>query len=133
MSGIDAYRKNQTVQGSPRQTEADILLRVAREIEAAKAKGQGEMNDALLRNISLWQLLAFDCADENNQLPQALRAQIISLAIWAVRHSDLAMIGEANPDALIDINRTIARGLIASQGNAEAEVHPGGTITSAVG
>lgn len=132
MSGVDAYRKSQAVQGSPRQTEADILLRVAREIEAAKTKSQAEMNEALMRNISLWQLLAFDCADENNQLPQALRAQIISLAIWAVRHSDQAMFGEASPDALIDVNRTIARGLMAAQENAAAAAgaEPGGATTA---
>lgn len=131
MSGIDAYRKTQAVQATPRQTEADILLRVGREMELAQKSSDQELMEAMMRNITLWQLFAFDCAEEDNQLPQALRHQIISLAAWVVRQSDKVMVGEATPDTLIEINRTIARGLMASdqfgesgEGSAEEDTAP---------
>lgn len=120
MSGINAYQKTQKVQATPRQTEADVLLRVGREMEVAQHGTVQDMNDAMLRNISLWQLLAFDCAEDGNQLPEALRHQIISLAVWVVRQSDRVMVGEASPESLIEINRTIARGLMPAPSQADA-------------
>jgi flagellar biosynthesis activator protein FlaF len=48
-----------------------------------------------------------------NQLPLALRGQIISLAMWVARYSSEVLRDGADIDPLIDINRTMMEGLAA--------------------
>jgi flagellar protein FlaF len=52
-------------------------------------------------------------ARPQNQLPDPLKAQIISVAIWVERHSKLAEQGEASAEALIQVNESIMKGLAA--------------------
>ena len=59
----------------------------------------------------LWSTLASDCGLEGNQLPQGLRASIISLSIWVSKYSSQVARGEEDINALIDINKTIMEGL----------------------
>jgi len=75
------------------------------------AEGAGRRGEALANNRRLWSLLAADCAAEGNQLPQSLRAQIISLSIFVDRHSSAVMRQGAAFDVLIEINRTVMQGL----------------------
>jgi flagellar protein FlaF len=67
--------------------------------------------DAIDWNRRLWSALANDCAQPENQLPKALRAQIISLSSWVRRHSSAVMRGEEPFDDLIEINRIMMQGL----------------------
>jgi flagellar protein FlaF len=69
------------------------------------------MAEALDRNRRLWSLLAQDCASPDNALPQALRAQIISLSMWVSRHSSKVMQEGWDIDPLIDVNRSLMQGL----------------------
>jgi len=75
----------------------------------------GRRAEALATNRRLWSLLASDCAAEGNQLPQALRAQIISLSIFVDRHSSAVMRQGAPLEILIEINRSIMQGLSPAQ------------------
>jgi flagellar protein FlaF len=69
--------------------------------------------EALDANRKLWNVLSADCATAQNQLPQGLRAQIISLAMWVSKYSSEVLRGGAEIDPLIDINRTMMEGLAA--------------------
>jgi flagellar protein FlaF len=46
-------------------------------------------------------------------LPDPLKAQIISVAIWVERHTKLAVHGEATTEPLIKVNESIMKGLAA--------------------
>ena len=57
-----------------------------------------------------------DCASTGNGLPEALRAQVMSVAIWVTRHSSNVLRENASIEPLIDVNRTIMEGLLANTG-----------------
>ncbi len=67
--------------------------------------------DAIHKNRRLWNVLARDVLEDGNQLPEALRANIFSISQFVMRHSALVLKTEAKADVLIDINKTIMRGL----------------------
>jgi len=46
-------------------------------------------------------------------MPEAARAQIISLSLWVNRHTSAVMRREEEIEPLIDINRIIMQGLAA--------------------
>lgn len=62
-------------------------------------------------NRKMWRTLAADCLDDRNQLPQQLRANIVSLSLFVTRYSKDVPRNGAPLDPLIDINRTIMQGL----------------------
>jgi flagellar protein FlaF len=98
-----------------RQAEFQAFDQVTRELQAnvAKAKEDPEFLRALDDNRRLWHALEEDLARPQNQLPDPLKAQIISVAIWVERHSKLAEQGEASTEALIQVNESIMKGLAA--------------------
>ena len=75
--------------------------------------------DALDWNRRLWTTLAGDCARPDNQLPELLRARIISISMWVNRHSSAIMRREEGFAPLIEVNRMIMQGLSGAAG-AEA-------------
>lgn len=99
----------------PRKNEYRLFEQVTRDLEASKAKAKEDSDflRALDDNRRLWQALEEDLARPQNQLPDPLKAQIISVAIWVERHSKLAEQGEATIDALIQVNESIMKGLAA--------------------
>jgi len=99
----------------PRKTEYLLFEQVTRDLEASKAKPKedSEFLRALDDNRRLWHALEEDLARPQNQLPDPLKAQIISVAIWVERHSKLAEQGEATIDPLIQVNESIMKGLAA--------------------
>ena len=98
-----------------RKTEYRLFEQVTRDLEASKAKvkSDSEILRALDDNRRLWHALEEDLARPHNQLPDPLKAQIISVAIWVERHSKLAEQGEVTIDALIQVNESIMKGLAA--------------------
>ena len=68
--------------------------------------------DAIDWNRRIWSNLAIDCASNDNKLPEALRAAIISLSIFVSKHGSVAMRDPQAIDDLVDINRTVMQGLM---------------------
>lgn len=132
MKSLDAYKRTQVAAAhvDVRQAEADALLRVAREMEVSAEGEKRALMEALVRNIQLWNIFGHDCASEGNQLPQELKTQIVSLAVWAVGQSEKAINGEVDVSALVDVNRTIARGLTTGTESpgVPAEPQVGGSL-----
>ena len=54
---------------------------------------------------------AYDIARQYRDQIVPLRAQIISLGLWVSRHASEVARGDADIDALIDVNRSIMEGL----------------------
>jgi flagellar biosynthesis activator protein FlaF len=111
---LRAYQQANARAERPRESEYRLFGQVTRAlIEASKAPREDLRTriDAIDWNRRLWATLAHDCCKPDNQLPTALRAQIVSLNSWVRRHSSAVMKGEAQFDDLIEINRIMMQGL----------------------
>jgi flagellar protein FlaF len=94
-----------------RQQERRAFDLATTELLFAKRTGRGDLGalaSALDANRRLWDLLLVDCALETNGLPNVLRAEIVSLALWVARHTSLVLRGDGDIDALIEVNRAVA-------------------------
>jgi flagellar biosynthesis activator protein FlaF len=104
---------------TPRDTEYSAFARVTRCLREAHDTGRDgfpALCQAVLDNSRLWGMLADDLADDRNQLPPVLRAQLLSLAGFVRRHGTAVVGRRASAEALIDINTSIMKGL---RGQAE--------------
>lgn len=121
--GVTAYRKTIASTEAPRQIERRLLSEVTSQMRQhleydllqdpeskLKALANG-LRDAIWRNQKIWNALKFDLMEPENQLPEELRASLISLAIWVERHSPGVMEGKQKLKPLIDINLSVIRGL----------------------
>ena len=118
---LRAYQQAAQRAESPREAEYRLFAQVTRALmEASKADvfDFATRMDALDWNRRLWMALGEDCASPGNQLPEALRAQIISLSIWVQKHTSLVIRREEDFEALIEINRIIIQGLAPSAAEA---------------
>ncbi|NQV60689.1 MAG: flagellar biosynthesis regulator FlaF [Alphaproteobacteria bacterium] len=106
-----AYLQAQNITESPRQTEYRILARITSAMIKAEQQGHTEVVRAVHWNRRLWLTLQSDCASEDNGLPDAMRAGIISLAIWVDKHSRKVLKREADLGPMIEVNRNIMEGL----------------------
>lgn len=93
-----------------RDIEYDAFSRVTRNLMKARTD-ESSLVRAASDNVELWTVLAADLADEGNALPESLRASLISLAIFSIRHGHQVMNGKAGPDPLIEVNKSIMKGL----------------------
>ncbi|SEB09908.1 flagellar biosynthesis regulator FlaF [Rubrimonas cliftonensis] len=101
-----------------RESEYQVFLRVTAALSAARNGGAfGPLCEALNQNVRLWTTLASDVAAPENGLPQALRAQIASLAVFSIRQSFAVIAGEGGVDALIDVNQAVMKGLRGAPAN----------------
>ena len=83
-------------------------------LELAKARGRGsrESVEALLFANRLWSVLLEDLAADGNDLPDTLKASLISIGIWILRRAEDIRQGRSEDfSSLIDVSRTIKNGL----------------------
>ena len=111
---LQAYHKAQRSAELPRDTEYRLFAQVTQALIEAGRKGRSDLAglmDALDWNRRMWSVLASDCASSGNKLPDALRAQIVSLSLWVSRYSSEVARTGAAMEPLIDVNKTIMAGL----------------------
>jgi flagellar protein FlaF len=111
---LQAYQQAASRAESPRDSEYRLFAQVTLALmEAAKADPSDipARIDALDWNRSVWNVLLSDCSSSDNQLPPALRASIISLAIWVGKHTSAVIRRREEIQPLIDVNRLIMQGL----------------------
>lgn len=127
---LKAYQTTQQANETSSQTEYRLFSDVTRALMEAKELEtlNSGLHEALHWNRQLWSTLATDCAVEGNRLPKQLRASIISISIWVGKYSSQVALGQADIQALIDINKNIMEGLAAQAQNNVAE--PGETPVS---
>ncbi len=114
-----AYGDPTTVQKSPRSAEYDVISRITARLQIAQQADRAafpQLAEALHENRRLWVELATDLATPGNALPLALRAQLLSLAQFSLRHTEEVLAGRGSADVLVDINLAILRGLSGRDG-----------------
>jgi flagellar protein FlaF len=121
---LQAYQRATQASENPREAEYRLFGQVTRALMAAAEAPETDFQtriDALDWNRRLWGALASDCARPDNQLPEVLRARIISLSLWVGRHSSAVMRRQETFEPLIEVNRIIMQGLSPQQpGQSEA-------------
>jgi flagellar protein FlaF len=111
---LQAYQRTQRNTENTKETEYRLFAQVTHALIEAGKKGRADVAgliDALDWNRRLWTTLASDCAGSGNQLPPAVRAQIISISLWVSRYSSEAAQKGASLEPLIDVNKSIMAGL----------------------
>lgn len=113
---LQAYQKTQRATENSRGAEYRLFGQVTGALmDALSAGAKGPtLIEAIDWNRRLWSLLAVDCMDDGNKLPNPLRAQIISLSIWVTKYSSQVIQKGVSVEPLIDINRNIMQGLQAA-------------------
>ncbi len=110
-----AYKTSTSIAQSDRSAEYRAFAQITSQLSGASDAGDGaqfaKLGEAILMNRRLWSLLAQDAASDKNGLPQAVRAQILSLANFTWSHSRKVLQKEASADVLIEINTAMMRGL----------------------
>lgn len=95
-----------------RDTEYDVISRVTRMLRQANTECRDQ--DTILavhKNNELWTILAADLAHPENGLPDEVKAGLLSLAMFSLRHGHAVLSGQGNTQVLIDINMSIMKGL----------------------
>jgi len=125
---LDAYHRQQTASEAPRQTEYRLFGRVTAALIEARDKELkgGELMKALDWNRRMWSAFATDCSSPDNQLPKSTRAQIISLSIYVSKTTSKVARRKADINDLIELNRTIMKGL-AVQAETQPHSPPAGS------
>jgi flagellar protein FlaF len=134
MSSQNPYSKaagayaTQVTSTDQRTLEGTILLQTAQKLEDLATRLEGgekvgleELGATLTHNRKLWELFVNDMGNPDHHLPQDLKNNIASLALFVFKRTQEILI-ETQPGkfrALININRSIAAGLM-KQGAAAA-------------
>ncbi len=111
-----AYTRTSQTTGSPREIEAQALLKAARQLLDVQANWVGpdkNMHSALLFNRRLWSIFMSAAETNDNPQPMQIRQNIANIGVFVMKQTvEMQM----NPDpaklkSLIDINCNLAAGL----------------------
>jgi len=122
-SAAAAYAKVSRNVLGPRTVEQKAFQRVTGLLQAMEDEvdvSTVRLAEAIHTNSQLWTILATDAASEANGLPPALRAQIISLAVYSQKTGRAILRKEGQLDDLIQINRAMMAGLDGDPGTPPA-------------
>jgi flagellar protein FlaF len=110
---LQAYQNTQRITEDPRSTEYRLFGQVTGALIDVQKAGQngGTLVEAIDWNKKIWRTLAADCMDDRNQLPQDIRAKIVSLSLWIAKYSRQVTRNGAPLDPLIEVNRNMMQGL----------------------
>jgi len=131
---LQAYAQTQKSSMSSREIEAMAFTKAALKLEDTKKS----LNDydayasALKFNQLLWTIIQADIVDQENQLPDQLKANILSLSIFVDRQTikALADTNEKHLDVLININKNLAEGLLTQTEHSEVDTSVSSTQTA---
>jgi flagellar biosynthesis activator protein FlaF len=115
-NAAQAYARTSTTTASPREIEAQALLKAARQLQEVQANWNGPdkaMQNALLFNRRLWSIFMSAAQANDNPQPLEVRQNITNIGVFVMKQTVEMQI---NPDpaklkSLIDINCNIAAGL----------------------
>ena len=111
-----AYGKVAKQTSSPREMEANLLLKAAARLQAVSDGWGGDRNlidDALLYNRKLWSIFLTSVTRADNPLPDLVRQNVANLGVF-VMNQTMSLMAEPKREklmALISINRELAAGL----------------------
>jgi flagellar biosynthesis activator protein FlaF len=111
-----AYARTSQTTASPREIEAQALLKAARQLQEVQNNWKGpdrNMHKALMFNRRLWSIFLTEAESNDNPHPIEVRQNIANIGLFVIRQTvEIQM--EPDPKklkTLIDINCNIAAGL----------------------
>lgn len=114
-----AYMTPNMAYKTPRSAEYDVISRITARLRSAINAQPfvfADLAAAMQENRVLWMELATDLASSGNALPTQLRAQLLGLAQFSLRHTEAVLAGRDSAEVLVDINLAILRGLSGKAG-----------------
>jgi flagellar biosynthesis activator protein FlaF len=118
-NAMQAYGKVAKEIASPREREADLLLKAAAQLQViqdAWDEKRANLDDALLYNRKLWLVFVSSITTPDHPMPLEIRQNVASLSVFVMKQT-LAIMTEPRPEqltSLININRELAAGLRGS-------------------
>jgi flagellar protein FlaF len=116
-SAAQAYGSIARKIASPRDLEADLLLKAAARlqgvVDAWEDTTRQQFIDALIYNRKLWTIFLTSVTEPDCPLPPEVRQNIANLGLFIMNHT-MAVMDQPAPErlrSLIGINREIAAGL----------------------
>lgn len=118
MHAANAYARTSQSVISPREAEAAVLMKAARQLQAVQdnwAHEQGGLNQALVFNQKVWTIIATAATETGSPLPADLQQNVSNLAVFVFRRIIDTMVDPSAEklSALISINQHLAAGLSA--------------------
>ncbi|MDA1091088.1 MAG: flagellar biosynthesis regulator FlaF [Proteobacteria bacterium] len=114
-SPTDAYRQVNKLALTPRAAEAEAFTKAARLLHQARqgAFDYAAYAAALRFNQELWTIIQAEQGNQETALPADLRRDTLNLSLFVDKQTIKALSHPAvgHLDSLIEINRSIARGL----------------------
>ena len=104
---------DETPQGA-RERERQAIERSIELLQAAERSGVRSRDaiEAILFVRRLWSVLIEDLANPDNDLPQTLRADLISIGLWVMREAEQIRLEKSdNFKGIIDVSSVIRDGL----------------------
>ncbi len=114
--GMRAYRSVAKEIASPRELEANLLLKAAARLQAVVDswdKNRADLDDALLYNRKLWTVFLGSAISSENPLPSEIRQNIANLGMFVMSQT-VAVTTNPRVEVLasmVNINRELAAGL----------------------
>jgi flagellar protein FlaF len=115
-NAAQAYARTSQTTSSPREIEAQALLKAARQLQEVQSNWSGpgkDLNTALLFNRRLWSIFMSAAQADENPQPIEVRQNIANIGVFVMKQTvDM----QINPDPaklkpLIEINCNLAAGL----------------------
>jgi flagellar protein FlaF len=111
-----AYARTSQTTASPREIEAQALLKAARQLQEVQTNWTGpdkNMYNALLFNRRLWSIFLSAVEENDNPQPLEVRQNIANIGVFVLKRTiEIQMDPDpAKLKSLIDINCNIAAGL----------------------
>jgi flagellar protein FlaF len=118
-NAAQAYARTSHATASPREIEAQALLKAARQLQDVQSNWTGPdkaMHSALLFNRRLWTIFMSAAEADENPQPMEIRQNIANIGVFVMKQTIDMQINPdpAKLDSLIDINRNLAAGLSGS-------------------
>lgn len=118
-SAAQAYGSIARKIASPRELEADLLLKAAARLQAVYDDWDAhrtQLSDALIYNRKLWTIFVTSVTEPECQLPEAVRQNVANLGLFVMGQTMKLMTEpqQSSVRTLISINREIAAGLRGS-------------------
>lgn len=113
-AALRGYADNANSTRSDRRGEYDVFAKVTQRLRDTATKAKTEFPryaEALADNQRLWIALAVDVVDENNGLPDDLRARILYLSEFTQDYTRRILRERASVMPLLEINVAVMRGL----------------------
>ena len=111
-----AYARASQTTSSPRETEAQALLKAARQLQEVQTNWNGpdrNLHKALMFNRRLWSIFLTEAEANSNPHPLDVRQQIANIGMFVLTRTIEIQLDPAPEKlkSLIDINCNIAAGL----------------------